>query len=144
MPLAPINSLRVLPRPIFNDFSVPDMAVGIYDWVIAFDHVTEQAWLISTGYPEVEPRRRRQRAKQRSEQVKRWLDEKPRHKWRAIWHEPIGIETAGTPARFTGTEKMSSAYIVTGSAFAPNLNAGDGVVGSTTASTVAKALANSD
>ena len=68
------HHFEVLPTPTYNDFNAPDMAVGIYDWVIAFDHATDQAWLISTGYPEADPRRRWQRAKQRSEQVKRWLD----------------------------------------------------------------------
>jgi para-aminobenzoate synthetase component I len=68
------HHFEVLPRPIWNDFGVPDLAVGIYDWVIAFDHSTEQAWLVSTGYPEPDPRRRRLRAKQRGDQVKRWLD----------------------------------------------------------------------
>ncbi len=68
------HHIEVLPRPEYNDFSVADMAVGIYDWVIAFDHLTEQAWLISTGYPEPDPQRRAARARRRAEQVQRWLD----------------------------------------------------------------------
>jgi para-aminobenzoate synthetase component I len=58
-----------LPRTEFNDFSIPDLTVGIYDWVIAFDHEADQAWLISTGYPAGGARARR-----RSEQVLRWLE----------------------------------------------------------------------
>jgi para-aminobenzoate synthetase component 1 len=68
------HHFEVLPRPIHNDFGVPDVAVGIYDWVIAFDHRTDEAWLISTGYPEDDPARRGRRARQRAEQVKRCLD----------------------------------------------------------------------
>jgi para-aminobenzoate synthetase component 1 len=71
------HHIEVLPRPLYNDFSIPDLAVGIYDWVIAFDHQTEQSWLISTGYPEADPHRRWQRAKYRGEQVKRLLDQRP-------------------------------------------------------------------
>lgn len=82
------HHFEVLPRPIYNDFSVPDLAVGIYDWVIAFDHRTDEAWLISTGYPEVDPRRRERRARQRGEQVKRWLDA-----------PACGLALAGRPAR---------------------------------------------
>jgi para-aminobenzoate synthetase component I len=63
-----------LPRPRFDDFAFPDVAVGIYDWVIAFDLPSDRAWLISTGYPESDPRNRRQRARRRAEQVKRRLD----------------------------------------------------------------------
>ncbi|MBI1830112.1 MAG: aminodeoxychorismate synthase component I [Planctomycetes bacterium] len=67
------HHFEVLPQPIYNDFGIPDLAVGIYDWVIAFDHECDDAWLISTGYPEPDPRRREQRARQRAEQVKRIL-----------------------------------------------------------------------
>ncbi|HXG12186.1 MAG TPA: aminodeoxychorismate synthase component I [Gemmataceae bacterium] len=53
------HHLERLPRPRFDEFGVPDLAIGIYDWVLAFDHAEGRAWLISTGFPEVEPRRRR-------------------------------------------------------------------------------------
>src|SRR5262245_36454926 len=67
------HHLERLPRPRFDDFAVPDLAVGIYDWVIAFDHVSGRAWLMATGYPETAPRRRRQRARRRLEQIKQHL-----------------------------------------------------------------------
>src|SRR5262245_20325385 len=59
------HHLERLPRPRHDDFAVPDLAVGLYDWVVAFDHAAGRAWLISTGLPEVEPRRPRRRAAQR-------------------------------------------------------------------------------
>lgn len=67
------HHMERLPRPRFDDFEVPDLAVGFYDWVIAFDHWARRAWLISTGFPETEPARRRRRAEQRRDKVKRWL-----------------------------------------------------------------------
>jgi len=36
-----------LPRPRFDEFGVPDLAVGIYEWVIAWDHHDDRAWLIA-------------------------------------------------------------------------------------------------
>src|SRR5687768_17114691 len=42
---------------------------------------------------------------------------------------PIGIDIAGTPARFAVTVKMSLRYISYGSLIAPMWNAGVGVVG---------------
>src|SRR5207248_8208762 len=62
-----------LPRPRFDEFEVPDLVVGLYDWVIAFDHAAERCWLISTGFPETEPRRRRRRAEQRLAELQRRL-----------------------------------------------------------------------
>jgi para-aminobenzoate synthetase component 1 len=66
--------LERLPRPRYNDFAVSDMAVGLYDWVISFDHERHRAYLVSTGFPEADWRRRRRRAHQRRDQVRRLLD----------------------------------------------------------------------
>jgi para-aminobenzoate synthetase component I len=43
--------LERLPRPRYDDLSVPDVVLGLYDWVIAWDHRIGTAWLISTGLP---------------------------------------------------------------------------------------------
>lgn len=65
------HHIERLPRPRFDEFQVPDLAVGLYDWVLAFDHVIGRCWLISTGFPEVEPSRRRQWAELRLRQIMR-------------------------------------------------------------------------
>ena len=54
-----------LPRPLFDEFQVPDMAIGIYDWVIAWDHLEHRAWIVSTGFPETNERDRRTAARRR-------------------------------------------------------------------------------
>src|SRR5439155_1076618 len=56
------HHLERLPQPLVDEFAVPDLAVGLYDWVIAFDHAAHRAWLISTGLPETMPVRRQRRA----------------------------------------------------------------------------------
>ena len=49
--------------PRTDEFSAPDLAVGVYDWVISFDHATGRAWVVSTGvvpedsFPEDAPTR---------------------------------------------------------------------------------------
>jgi para-aminobenzoate synthetase component I len=63
-------------RPRFDEFGVPDLAVGFYDWVIAWDHLSNRAWVVSTGYPET-GRKGRERAAQRLAQVREWLNSKP-------------------------------------------------------------------
>ena len=40
-----------LPRPAINEFELPWLAVGLYDWVIAWDHELGSAWVISHGFP---------------------------------------------------------------------------------------------
>jgi para-aminobenzoate synthetase component 1 len=68
------HHIERLPRPRFDEFRLPDLAVGLYDWVIAFDRRADRAWVISTGFPETEPRRREARARRRLEQVLRRLN----------------------------------------------------------------------
>ncbi len=67
------HCLERLPRPRFDEFRIPHMAVGIYDWVISFDHRTQRAWLVSTGFPGTDPRRRHRRAARRLKAVKRLI-----------------------------------------------------------------------
>lgn len=37
-----------------DEFDLPDAWFGIYDWVIAWDHQQDQAWVIAHGLPEIE------------------------------------------------------------------------------------------
>lgn len=69
------RSLERLPQSRADEFRVPALAVGLYDVVLAFDHTTDRAWLISQGLPETEPVARQRRARQRIEQVRQWLAE---------------------------------------------------------------------
>lgn len=39
-------------RATHNEFQLPDLAVGFYDWVIAWDHNQQRAWLIVQGFNE--------------------------------------------------------------------------------------------
>ena len=57
------HRIEKLPRARFDDLHTPDMAVGLYDWVLGFDHQRQRAWLISTGMPECGERRAAERAR---------------------------------------------------------------------------------
>jgi para-aminobenzoate synthetase component 1 len=68
------QQLERLPRPRIDEFDVPALAIGLYDVVVAFDHVANRAWIISQGLPEQKPGRRRQRAIERMEQFRRAIN----------------------------------------------------------------------
>ncbi|HXC25055.1 MAG TPA: aminodeoxychorismate synthase component I [Gemmatimonadaceae bacterium] len=38
--------LETLPRPATDDLVIPDVVMGLYDWVVAWDHLTGRAWLL--------------------------------------------------------------------------------------------------
>ena len=45
-------ALERVPRARYDDLAVPDLLLGLYDWVIAWDHQAGRAWVVSTGMPE--------------------------------------------------------------------------------------------
>jgi para-aminobenzoate synthetase component 1 len=51
-----------VPPPRRDEFRAPDMAVGLYDWVLAYDHRAGRAWLLATGFPHRLEARRQQAA----------------------------------------------------------------------------------
>lgn len=69
------HSFEQLPRPRYDEFQCPAVAVGLYDIVLAFDHLAGRAWLISQGFPEVQPEARRQRARERLDRFREVLSE---------------------------------------------------------------------
>src|SRR5262249_16529220 len=60
------RSLERLPAPKHEDLAFGDVALGVYDWVLAWDHPASRAWLISTGMPETSPAARTKRAQERA------------------------------------------------------------------------------
>lgn len=74
-----------------DEFESPALAAGLYDVVVAFDHVAGQAWLVSQGFPETEPGARRRRARLRLAEFRRWLRRPPGAAWRAS-HLPPPVD----------------------------------------------------
>lgn len=66
-----------VPRAQHDEFHTPLSTYGLYDIVLAWDHLAGRAWLISQGLPEREPQRRRQRAAARLAQFRAWLSAPP-------------------------------------------------------------------
>jgi para-aminobenzoate synthetase component 1 len=66
-------TLERLPAPRRDDLAMDDVVIGIYDWVIAWDHETGRAWLFSTGGPAIDPDATARRAAARAADVRAWL-----------------------------------------------------------------------
>lgn len=72
------RQLERLPPPQIDEFQVPALAIGLYDVVLAWDHVENRAWIVSHGWPEREPDARLKRAEQRRDYLKACLQAAPR------------------------------------------------------------------
>jgi para-aminobenzoate synthetase component 1 len=77
------RALETLPAPRHDDLGLSDVVLGLYDWVLAWDHETQRAWLISTGLPEIAPDLKARRAADRAASI----------------HDRLRATTAPTPAR---------------------------------------------
>jgi para-aminobenzoate synthetase component 1 len=82
------HHLERLPRPRYDDFALPDLSIGFYDWVVAFDHWQRRAWLISTGFPFTEHRQRRRHAALRLKLARRRLQATPQTAMPRDWQLP--------------------------------------------------------
>jgi para-aminobenzoate synthetase component 1 len=38
-----------IPPPLWNEFGIPVLVVGLYDWVLAWDHRSSRAWIVAHG-----------------------------------------------------------------------------------------------
>lgn len=64
------RALERVPPPQRDDFQVPTLAMGVYDFVLALEHHTQRLVLIATGYPHEDLERRQTAAEERLHQ---WL-----------------------------------------------------------------------
>ena len=69
------HAIERVPRNRFDEFRVPDLAVGLYDWVISFDHREHRCWMVSTGIQERNPKQRADAAAQRIKEIQSVLNQ---------------------------------------------------------------------
>jgi len=62
-----------LPSTAIDDLKLPESYFAFYDAVMAFDHLEGRAYLVSTGFPELEEGQRLRRARMRIDEMKDWL-----------------------------------------------------------------------
>lgn len=70
------DQFRRHPRPSrpATEIQVPDLRMGFYDWVVALDHETEKGWIVSTGFPETDPKKRERSARETLRRVRRKVE----------------------------------------------------------------------
>ena len=122
-----------LPRVPADDFQHPDLSLGLYDWVIAWDHHTKRSWIVSTGFPELEAARRRRHGAARLARVLQWLREPGRNQRNAApcaaasvrpgW--PVagfaGLHSNFEPKRYADAIRQAIEYIHAGDCFQVNI-----------------------
>ena len=63
------RALEKIAAPKRDDFQVPKLAIGVYDYVIAWDHLKNHVYVIANGFPHLDPDARKTNACQRISEV---------------------------------------------------------------------------
>jgi para-aminobenzoate synthetase component 1 len=136
--------LERLPTPRYDDLAIPDVVLGVYDWVVAWDHATGRAWIVASGLPETRAAGRR-RAAARLAFVRQQVASSVLHDSRYLpathttVHRPTayapsfpvtGVELGGeidlrssfTHARYLDAVSRVRDYIVAGDIFQANIS----------------------
>ena len=103
-----------LPSPGKDEFQMPAMAVGLYDWIVVWDHVTQRAWVISHGFPETNQDKKTDRAVVRLRQVVELLDAKQQNQNATsdsgVAKRPLDISQLATPVPAPGPDGLTSNF----------------------------------
>ena len=128
-----------MPRAARDDFAVPDVALALYDWVIAWDHVEGKAWLVSTGM-DAHGVLDSGRAALRAEEVQAWIRDTPiatspagrQHPptrvaqtgspITAFANAPVGLTGDFSPTTYRAAVETIIEHILTGDLFQANLS----------------------
>ncbi|MGH6894510.1 MAG: aminodeoxychorismate synthase component I [Dongiaceae bacterium] len=108
-----------VPRPARADIEWPDLALGLYDLVLAVDHNAGRAWLLASGYPESSPPARRERSQARIAWARERLRRAPRTLPSGSW--AISAKPDLTQAEFKGAVRRTIDYIEAGDIYQANI-----------------------
>lgn len=113
-----------IPELAYDDLQTPDIFLGFYDIVIVVDRVEEEAYIVSTGFPELNPQAAEKRAKMRMDRVSSLIEDS---------NDPISMDSfsPGFPISLESNFEMESycravqrvrEYIAAGDVYQVNLS----------------------
>jgi para-aminobenzoate synthetase component 1 len=103
------RSLERLPEPLFDEFELPALAIGLYDIVLGYDHQQQRAWFFSHGFPETNTAARIARARRRIDQFKNVLGGPPVARGPVVT-KPLDVCQLAPSFRVPGPEGLLSNF----------------------------------
>lgn len=113
--------LERLPRANSDTLHFPELIVGLYDVVIAWDHYLKKTWIFSSGYPEQDPQKRLMRAQERLQWLKDLISHPPSKKTRSSTFLASSVEANYSPEAYIAAVEEVKNYIVAGDIFQANI-----------------------
>ncbi len=114
-----------LPSTAIDDFYLPECYLAFYDAIFVFDHLEGRAYLVTTGFPELDEGRRLQRARMRLEELKTWFYSNPPaivFSRSPAQNKEITLMSNFTPKEYIKAVNKVREYIAAGDVFQVNLS----------------------
>ncbi|MBI2829584.1 MAG: aminodeoxychorismate synthase component I [Chloroflexi bacterium] len=112
-----------LPRRAINDLELPECYLGFYDVVVAFDHLQDKAYIVSTGFPEQTEHQRLKRAGERLKEMKSRLACIPcPGKQTTLLIRQTELKSGFTHQGYVEAVEKARQYIIAGDIFEVNLS----------------------
>jgi para-aminobenzoate synthetase component 1 len=108
-------------RHQYEPVTVPDVALGLYDWVIAWDHETAETWLVSSGV-DSSGIRDRGRARRRADMaLERWCAAPAGMRLSQACHPPAQLQSDFTADAYQRAIAAGIEHVLAGDIFQVNL-----------------------
>ncbi|MGH6933361.1 MAG: aminodeoxychorismate synthase component I, partial [Dongiaceae bacterium] len=117
-----VQHLERVPLARLDDLQFPDLVLGFYDTVAAFDHLARRAWIVSTGYPELDNGMRLSRARERSSQLAARFAEAPPLAAPRSLARAVDIQSNFARPDYEAAVQRVIDYILAGDIFQANLS----------------------
>jgi para-aminobenzoate synthetase component 1 len=117
--------IEKLPATTIDDLQLPEMYLCFYDAGLAYDHLENRAFIVSTGFPETEENRRVYRAQERLRELKSLLDShrKNRHVYKSSrYSSDITLRSNFTQQEYLAAVEAAREYICAGDIFQVNIS----------------------
>ncbi len=116
-----------LPVPFREEFDLPACVVGMYDWVIAWDHQQDRCWVIAHGFPETSLQARKAKGVATCEELSEQILSQPRNQCdEQLSPQSVeldfNIESNFTREEYLDVIQRVIDYIVAGDIFQANLS----------------------
>ena len=114
-----------LPSTAIDDLNLPECYLAFYDTAVAFDHRDGKVYLVSTGFPELNEGKRKQRAKERLEEMKSLISDRTPVVGTPDWvsaEEGIVLKVNFTHQEYLKAVATAREYICAGDIFQVNLS----------------------
>lgn len=118
-----VQHLESIPLASQDDMGFPDLLLGFYDLVLAFDHAAQKAWIFSSGFPAQDEGERQRRAQERLQALLKELNSLPPVKPEEFFSdEAMEIASNFSPEAYQTLVQKTIAYIMAGDIFEVNLS----------------------